>query len=171
MSCNCVVERALGKILFVVFTPPLLLGRLILGKLLHWGFLPWLRGEQSAGNTWRSPGGGHGSPSQYSCLANPMDRGAWRAEVHGVAQNRTRLKWFSMHACIGEGNGNPHQCSCLENPRDGGAWWAALYGSHRVGHEWSDLAAAVYKNLFVLSSSYNYCFWYHILYLIVLYIP
>ena len=35
---NCVVERALGKILFVVFTPPLLLGRLILGKLLHWGF-------------------------------------------------------------------------------------------------------------------------------------
>ena len=42
---------------------------------------------------------------------------------------------------IGEGNGNPLQCSCLENPRDGGAWWAAVYGSHRVGHDWSDLAA------------------------------
>ena len=32
----------------------------------------------------RSPGGGHGNPLQYSCLKNPMDRGAWRATVHGV---------------------------------------------------------------------------------------
>ena len=48
---------------------------------------------------------------------------------------------FSL-PCIGEGNGNPLQCSCLENPRDGGAWWAAAMGSHRVGHDWSDLAAA-----------------------------
>ena len=40
------------------------------------------------------------------------------------------------------GNGNPLQCSCLENPRDRRAWWAAVYGSHRVGHDWSDLAAA-----------------------------
>ena len=31
----------------------------------------------------RSPGGGHGNPLQYSCLENPMDRGAWRAAVHG----------------------------------------------------------------------------------------
>ena len=30
----------------------------------------------------RSPGGGHGNPLQYSCLENPMDRGAWRATVH-----------------------------------------------------------------------------------------
>ena len=42
----------------------------------------------------------------------------------------------------GEGSGNPLQCSCLENPRDGRAWWAAVKGSHRVGHDWSDLAAA-----------------------------
>ena len=40
----------------------------------------------------RSPGGGHCNPLQYSCLENPMDRGAWRAAVHGVAKNRTRLK-------------------------------------------------------------------------------
>ena len=32
----------------------------------------------------RSPGGGHGNPLQYSCLENPMDRGAWRAIVHRV---------------------------------------------------------------------------------------
>ena len=70
----------------------------------------------------------NGSPLQYSCLANPVDRGAWWAAVHRVAQNHTRLRRLSMHACIGEGNGNPLQCSCLENPRDGGAWWAAIYG-------------------------------------------
>ena len=36
-----------------------------------------------------SPGGGHGNPLQYSCLENPMDRGAWWATVHGVAKSRT----------------------------------------------------------------------------------
>ena len=35
----------------------------------------------------RSPGGGHGNPLQYSCLENLMDRGAWRATVHGVAKS------------------------------------------------------------------------------------
>ena len=40
----------------------------------------------------RSPGGRRGSPLQYSGLENPMDRGAWRATVHGVAESRTRLK-------------------------------------------------------------------------------
>ena len=39
----------------------------------------------------RSPGGGHGNPLQYSCLENPMDRGAWRATVHGVAESQRRL--------------------------------------------------------------------------------
>ena len=40
----------------------------------------------------RSPGGGHDSPLQYSCLENLMDRGAWRATAHRVRKNRTRLK-------------------------------------------------------------------------------
>ena len=43
----------------------------------------------------RSSGGGHSSSLQYSCLENPMDRGAWRASIHGVTQSRTRLKWLS----------------------------------------------------------------------------
>ena len=34
----------------------------------------------------RSPGEGNGNPLQYSCLENPMDRGAWQATVHGVAR-------------------------------------------------------------------------------------
>ena len=38
----------------------------------------------------RSPGGGHGSPLQDSCLGNPMDRGAWQAAVHGATKSRTR---------------------------------------------------------------------------------
>ena len=76
-------------------------------------------------------GEGNGTPLQYSCLENPMDGGAWKAAVHGVAEGRIRLSAFTftfhLHAW-GEGNGNPLQCSCLENPRDGGAWWAAVYG-------------------------------------------
>ena len=39
----------------------------------------------------RSPGGGHGNPLQYSCLENPMDRGAWRAIVHRVTKSQTWL--------------------------------------------------------------------------------
>ena len=72
----------------------------------------------------RSPGGGHGTPLQYSCLENPMERGAWRATVHTTE----RLHFHFSLSCIGEGNGNPLQCSCLENPRNGGAWWAAVRG-------------------------------------------
>ena len=43
----------------------------------------------------RSPGGGHGNPLQYSCLENPMDRGAWRPTVHSVTKNWTPLKQLS----------------------------------------------------------------------------
>ena len=39
----------------------------------------------------KSPGGENGNPLQYSCLENPMDRGAWRATVHEVAKSQTRL--------------------------------------------------------------------------------
>ena len=38
-----------------------------------------------------SPGGGNGNPLQYSCLENPMDRGAWGAAVCGITKSRTRL--------------------------------------------------------------------------------
>ena len=39
----------------------------------------------------RPPGGGNGNPLQYSCLGNPMDRGAWRATIHAIARSQTRL--------------------------------------------------------------------------------
>ena len=45
--------------------------------------------------------GEHGSPLQYSCLGNPMDRGAWQTIVHGVTKSWTWLKRLSMHAhCV-----------------------------------------------------------------------
>ena len=51
-----------------------------------WGLIP---------GSGRSPGGGNGNPLQYSCLGNPMDRGAWRVTVHGVAKSQTRLSGFT----------------------------------------------------------------------------
>ena len=49
----------------------------------------------------RSPGEGNGNPLQYSCLGSPLDRGAWRAAVHGVAKSRTGLShWALTHSYV-----------------------------------------------------------------------
>ena len=48
----------------------------------------------------RSPGGGQGNPLQYSCLENPMDRGAWQVTLHGVAKRRA---WLKGHTCLHKG--------------------------------------------------------------------
>ena len=55
-----------------------------------------IRDMRSTPGSGRSPGGGHGSPLHYSCLENPLGRGAWRAMVHGVTKSRTHLKQISM---------------------------------------------------------------------------
>ena len=49
------------------------------------------RDKGSIPGLWRSLGGGHGNPLQYSCLENPMDTGAWPANVHGVTESQTWL--------------------------------------------------------------------------------
>ena len=68
--------------------------------LEQWDFPGGSDGKDSAYNAgdpglilgWgRSPGEGNGNPLQYSCLENPMDRGAWGATVHGVTESQTRL--------------------------------------------------------------------------------
>ena len=80
-----------------------------------------------------------------------MDRGGWRATVHGVAKSHTRLKRPStvkvedidlgsipgLGRSPGGGHGNPLQYSSLENPMDREAWWATV---HRVA-EWGTTAA------------------------------
>ena len=90
-------------------------------------------------------GEGNGALLQYSCLENPMDGGAWQAAVHGVAKGRTRLSDFTFtfrfHALEKE----------METHSSVLAWripgmvepgGLLSMGSHRVGHDWSDLAAA-----------------------------
>ena len=48
-----------------------------------------VKGAASVPGLGRSPGGGQGNPLRYSCLENPMDRGTWRAAVHGVAKRHS----------------------------------------------------------------------------------
>ena len=71
-----------------------------------------------------------------------MDRGAWWAAIHGVAKSQTRLHFHSSLSCIGEGNGNPLQRS-WRIPGMGEPGGLLSLGSHRVGHDWSNLAVAV----------------------------
>ena len=52
----------------------------------------------------RSPGGGHGNPLQYSCLENPMNRGAWWTTVHGVAKSRDMTERLSTGQHSHNGN-------------------------------------------------------------------
>ena len=58
----------------------------------------------------RSPGGGHGNPLHYSCLENPMDRGAWGFTAHGVTKFQTRLKRPSTHTCTHKKRNFPVLC-------------------------------------------------------------
>ena len=88
---------------------------------------------------------GNGTPLQCSCLENPMDGGAWWATVHGVAESRTRLSdfTFTFHSYALEKEMATHS-SVLAWRIPGTAESSGLpsMGSHRVGHDWSDLAAA-----------------------------
>ena len=86
----------------------------------------------------RSPGEGNGNPLKYSCLENPMDRGAWWATVHGVTKSRTRLSIFTFtfpfHALEKE---MATHSSVLAWRIPGAADPGGLpsMGSHRGGHD------------------------------------
>ena len=88
---------------------------------------------------------GDGTPLQYSCLENPMDRGAWWAAIHGVARSRTRLSGFTFtfhfHALEKE-IATHSSVLAWRIPGTGEPGGLPSLGSHRVGHDWSDLAAA-----------------------------
>ena len=88
---------------------------------------------------------GNGTPLQYSCLENLMDGGAWWAAVHGVAKSQTWLSDFNFtfHFHALEKKMATHS-SVLAWRIPGTAVPGGLpsMGSQRVGHDWSNLAAA-----------------------------
>jgi len=95
--------------------------------------LKWFNGEAN------------GTPLQYSCLENPMDGGAWRAAVHEVAKSRTRLSdfTFTFHFHPLEKEMATHSSVLAWRiPGTEEPGWRPSVGSHRVGCDWSDLAAA-----------------------------
>ena len=91
-------------------------------------------------------GEGTGTPLQYSCLENPVDGGAWWAAVHGVAKSQTRLSdfTFTFHLHALEKEMATHSSVLTWRiPGTGEPGELPSVGSHIVGHDWSDLAAAV----------------------------
>ena len=87
---------------------------------------------------------GNATPLQYSCLENPMDGGAWKAAVHGVAEGRTRLSdfAFTFHFHALEKEMATHSIVLAWRiPGTGEPGGLPSLGSHGVGHDWSDLAA------------------------------
>ena len=111
-------------------------------------------GKTSLSNKWcpvnwmlihKKNGKGNGTPLQYSCLENPMDGGAWWAAVHGVARSRTQLSnfTFTFHFRALEKEMATHSSVLAWRiPGTGEPGRLPSLGSHRVGHNWSDLAAA-----------------------------
>ena len=83
------------------------------------------------------PGGGDGTPLQYSCLENPMDRGAWWAAIHGVAKSRTRLNdfTFTFHFMPWSRKWQPTPVF-LPGESQG---WGSLVGCRLWGHTESDM--------------------------------
>ena len=88
---------------------------------------------------------GNGTPLQYSCLENPMDGGAWKAAVHGATEGQTWLSDFAFtfpfHALEKE-MATHSSVLAWRIPRTGEPGGLPSMGSHRVGHNWNDLAAA-----------------------------
>ena len=136
--------------------PYIVLQALSLSNLIPWIYLSlplYNHKGFDLGHTWI--GEGNGPPLQYSCLENPMDGGAWKAAVHGVAEGRTRLSdfTFTFHFHALEKEMATHS-SVLDwrIPGMGEPGGLPSMGSHRIGHDWSDLAAAAaYLNCPVVS--------------------
>ena len=90
-------------------------------------------------------GEGNGNPLQYSCLENPMGRGAWWAAVHGVAKRWTRLSnfTFTFHFHALEKEMATHSSVLAwRSPGTGEPVGLPSMGSHRIGHNCRNLAAA-----------------------------
>ena len=78
---------------------------------------------------------GNGTPPQYSCLENPMDRGAWWTAVHGVAKSRTRLRDFTFTFMHWRRKWQPTPVLAWKIPGMGQPGGLPFMGSHRVGQD------------------------------------
>ena len=81
----------------------------------------------------RSPGEGNGNPLQYSCLKNPMDRGAWWATVHRVVKNRTRLSDYTVTHTLTFFPRNPGMEICPQKKHHQNLWTDS-----KSLHPWND---------------------------------
>ena len=105
---------------------------------------------------------GNGTPLQYSCLENPMHRGAWWAAVHGVAKSRTRLSdfTFTFHFHALEKEMATHSSVLAWRiPGTGESGGPLSLGSRRVRHDWSDLAAAAAATICAYMLNCFRCVW------------
>ena len=87
---------------------------------------------------------GDGTPLQYSCLENPMDRGAWWAAVHGVVNSPTQLSdfTFTFHFPALEKERQPTPVFLPGESQGRGSLVSCRLWGRTVRHDWSDLAAA-----------------------------
>ena len=115
-------------------------------------YSPWSLKESDQLSNWECKqtdlersGEGNGTPLQYSCLKNSMDGGAWWAAVHEVAESWTLLSDFTFtfhfHAVEKE-MATHYSVLAWRIPGTGEPGGRLPMGSHRVGHDWSNLAAA-----------------------------
>ena len=107
-------------------------------------------------------GEGSGTPLQFSCLENPMDGGAWWAAVHGVANSWTRLSdfTFTFHFHALEKEMATHSSVLAWRiPGTGEPGGLPSLGSHRVRHDWSDLAAAARQITYMQGTSLETLGW------------
>ena len=111
---------------------------LISPRLLVLFFSPLYRSSLFIPRGSTCPGEGNGTPLQYSCLENPMDGGAWKAAVHGVAEGRTRLSdfTFTFHFHALEKEMATHSSVLAWRiPGTGEPGGLPSMRSHRVGHD------------------------------------
>ena len=98
----------------------------------------------------KSNGEGNGTLLQYSYLENPMDGWAWKAAVHGVTEGRTWLSDFTFTFYFHALEKEMATHSSVLAWRITGMGGLPSLGSNRVGHDWSDLAAA--------AAYWDYCY-------------
>ena len=109
-------------------------------------------------------GEGNGTPLQYSCLENPMDRGAWCSVVHGVAKSQTQLSNFSFTFHLEKEmhwrrKWQPTPVFLPGESQGQGAWWAAIYvvTQSQTRLNWLSSSNILYKDCFAyFSKNFTY---------------